>query len=74
MNVFVEIFGNLSPLLPRRQTLDLASDATVQEATALLGINSEEIGLITINGVQSEMQDPLPPESRLCFFPYLSGG
>jgi hypothetical protein len=47
---------------------------TVQDAAALLGLNPEEIGLITINGVQSEMEDPLSPDCRLCFFPYLSGG
>jgi len=48
--------------------------ATVQDAAELLGLNSEEIGLVTIDGVQSEMQVPLTPDCRLCFFPYLSGG
>jgi hypothetical protein len=37
-------------------------------------LNPEQVGLITINGVQSELQDALPPDCRLCFFPYLSGG
>jgi hypothetical protein len=46
----------------------------VQEVAAWLGLNLQEIGLITINGVQSEMQDPLPADCRLCFFPYVSGG
>jgi hypothetical protein len=74
LNVSVELFGQLSPQLPRRQTLELASQATVQEAAVALGLNLEEIGLITIKGVQSEMQDPLLPGCRLCFFPYVSGG
>jgi hypothetical protein len=74
MQISIELFGQLSPLSPRRQTLDLAASAKVQEAAALLGLNSEEIGLITINGVQSELQDHLSPDCRLCFFPYLSGG
>jgi hypothetical protein len=74
MKISIELFGQLSPSSPRRQTLDLANHAKVQEAAALLGLNSEEIGLITINGVQSEILDPLPPDCRLCFFPYLSGG
>jgi hypothetical protein len=47
---------------------------TVKKAATLLELNPEEIGLITIDGVQSEMQDPLPQDCRLCFFPYLSGG
>jgi hypothetical protein len=74
MQISIELFGQLSPLSPRRQTLDLANHAKVQEAAALLGLNSEEIGLITINGVQSELQGHLSPDCRLCFFPYLSGG
>jgi hypothetical protein len=74
MNISVELFGNLSPLLPRRQTLDLASQATAQDAATLLRLTPEEIGLLTINGVQSEMQDSLLPDCRLCFFPYLTGG
>ena len=74
MNISVELFGQLSPSSPRRQILDLAPTATVQDAADLLGLNPEEIGMVTIDGVQSELQDPLPPECRLCFFPYLSGG
>ena len=74
MKITIELFGQLSPLSPRRRTLDLAHHATVQEAAAILGLELEEIGIITINGVQSEMQDPLSPDCRLCFFPYLSGG
>jgi hypothetical protein len=74
VNISVELFGQLSPSSPRRQILDLALKATVQDAADLLGLNPEEIGIITIDGVQSELQDSLPPECRLCFFPYLSGG
>ncbi len=74
MNISVELFGQLSPQSPRRQTLDLASQATAREAATLLGLNLEEIGLVIINGVQSEIEDSLPPDCRLCFFPYVSGG
>jgi len=74
LKISVELFGQLSPQSPRRQTLELASQAKVQEAVDLLGLNPEEIGLITINGVQSEMEDPLLPGCRLCFFPYVTGG
>jgi hypothetical protein len=74
MKISVELFGQLAPLSPRRQTLDLAPHATVQKAARALGLNLEEIGVITINGVQSEMEDEIAPDCRLCFFPYLSGG
>ena len=74
MNISVELFGQLSPDLPRRHSLNLPPKATVQEAAALLGLNFEDIGMITIDGVQSEMSDTLPSDCRLCFFTYLSGG
>lgn len=74
MNISVELYGQLSPHSPRRQTLDLNNLATVREAAALLGLLPDEIGIITINGIQSEMDDRLIPDCRLCFFPYLSGG
>ena len=74
MTISVELFGQLSPPSPRRQSLEWAPEMKVLSAAGLLGLNPEEIGLITINGVQSEMQDALPPDCRLCFFPYVTGG
>src|SRR4030042_389158 len=50
VKISIELFGQLSPLSPRRQTLDLAPQSKVQEAAAILGLNSEDIGIITING------------------------
>ncbi len=47
---------------------------TVREVINMLGITQEDIGLIVINGVQSELDDTVPIDCRLCFFPYLSGG
>ncbi len=74
MTLSVELNGQLAPRSPRRQVLDQVAGMTVQEAAALMGLDLEEIGLITINGVQSELEDLLPPGCRLCFFPYVSGG
>jgi hypothetical protein len=72
--VDVELFGQLSPGVPRRQTLNLEHPMTVYEVAVLLGLDMEEVGLIVINGVLSQMQDPVPPDCRLCFFPPMSGG
>jgi hypothetical protein len=47
---------------------------TVREVATLLGVQPEEVGLIVINGIQSEMDDPVPLNCRLCFFPHMSGG
>ena len=47
---------------------------TVRDLARTIGLSITEIGLITIDGVQSELDDSVQPNSRLCFFPYISGG
>ena len=74
MIVHVELNGQLLPGSLRKQEIEIPANASIREAALFLQLNLDEIGLVTINGVQSEMEDPLPPGSRLCFFPYLSGG
>lgn len=74
MSIEVEIFGQLLPFTERRQYLGMKHPVLVREVANLLGLKSEEVGLITIDGVQSEMDDFVEPGSRLCFFPYMTGG
>jgi hypothetical protein len=74
MTIDVEVFGQLSPNVQRRQTLTLEHPKLVRDVALFLGLKPEEVGLITINGLQSEMEDSVPTECRLCFFPYVSGG
>jgi hypothetical protein len=47
---------------------------TVKDVAFLLKLDPERIGLIVIDGVQSEMDSLVPPNCRLCFFPPISGG
>ena len=74
MSIEIELFGQLLPRAQRRQTLQLEGSKSVQEVASLLGLTPEEVGLITIDGVQSEMEDTVKPGCRLCFFPHMSGG
>ena len=74
MNIEVEIFGQLLPRTQRRQTLEMKHLVLVREVANILGLKPEEVGLITIDGVQSEMEDSVDPGCRLCFFPHMSGG
>jgi hypothetical protein len=74
MALDVELFGQLSDGSLRRQSLTLETPLPVSEVVALLGVNPEEVGLITIDGVQSSMEDEVPLTCRLCFFPPMSGG
>jgi molybdopterin converting factor small subunit len=74
LSVEIELFGQLATAAERQQILTLEKSMTVQEVAILLGLDPEEIGLISINGVQSELEDLVPQDCRLCFFPPISGG
>ena len=74
MAVEIELFGNISPDMPRKQSLELERSMTVHQVIDMLGIKPEEVGMVVINAVQSELDDLFPLDCRLCFFPYLSGG
>jgi molybdopterin converting factor small subunit len=74
MNIEIELFGQLLPRVQRRQTLSMERPLLVREVADIIGLKPEEVGLITIDGVQSEMEDSVKPGCRLCFFPHMSGG
>jgi hypothetical protein len=74
VTVEIELFGQLLPGRQRKQSLELEYPVKVEEVATRLGLNPQEIGLMTINNVQSELDDPVPPTCRLCFFPHMSGG
>jgi hypothetical protein len=72
--VDIEVFGQLLPKQPRRRTIEIQRPTAVRELARMVGLSLTEIGLITIDGVQSGLDDSVQPNSRLCFFPYISGG
>jgi molybdopterin converting factor small subunit len=72
--VDIELFGQLALHLPRRQTLTMERPMTAEQVAIQLGLNPDDIGLMSINGVQVELQELVPPDCRLCFFPPMSGG
>jgi len=74
MSIEIELFGQLLPNAQRRQMLNMERPVSVQEVANTLDLNLEEVGLITIDGVQSEKEDVVKSGSRLCFFPPMSGG
>ena len=74
MVVDIELFGQLALHLPRRQTLTMERPMTAEQVAIQLGLNPDDIGLMSINGVQVELQELVPPDCRLCFFPPMSGG
>lgn len=74
MTIEVEVFGALLPKEKRRQLLETGGPVAARDLVLRLGLEPEEIGLVTIDGVQSRLDDLVPLGSRLCLFPPLSGG
>jgi len=74
MTIDVELFGQLYQNRQRRQALKMMSPTFIREIITMLGLKDEEIGLITVDGVQSEPEELVHPGSRLCFFPPMTGG
>lgn len=74
MAIDIEIFGQLLPGQPRRYTVEIKEPQTARELSESIGLDKAEIGLVTINGVQSSLDEQVNPDSRLCFFPYITGG
>ena len=73
--VQVHVFGALWPTVKREQEIDLSGRVVrVRELIACLGIDPEEVGIVTIDGRQCRLEDVVPPACRLCIFPPLSGG
>ena len=74
MTLDIEIFGQLLPGEPRRRTREFEGPESARKVAESIGLNAEEVGLVTINGVQSNLDDQIQSDSRLCFFPYITGG
>ena len=74
MQIDVELFGQLQPDMQRRTSFTVDGPMSVKEVADQIGVNLEEVGLIVIDGVQSEADEIVSPGSRLCFFPPMTGG
>ena len=74
MPVEIQLSGNLLPGERRRMTVVLDHPAPVLQVIRMIGLDPDEVGLIVVNGVQSELEDTVPVDCRLSFFPPLSGG
>jgi hypothetical protein len=72
--VDIEIFGQLVHNQPRRRSMEIQGPTTARDLARSVGLDLDEIGLVTIDSVQSDLEDTVRPDSRICFFPYVSGG
>lgn len=70
----VELFGIFAQGRQARQALTLEQPLTAGEIAARLGLSTEAIGLIVVDGVQTEPETLITKNCRVCFFPPMSGG
>ncbi len=54
--------------------LDIPSGTSVKEVLNILGIPSEEVKIIMVNGVHSSLEEKLKGDERIGLFPAVGGG
>ena len=73
--VEVRIFGPLWEHLATSLELDLEGrNVTVADVLSRLGIDPAEVGIVTVDGRQSNLDESIPAQGRVCIFPPMSGG
>jgi len=71
----VRIFGALWKHLAPRLELDLEGhEVSVADLIAHLDIDPSEVGIVTVDRRQSNLEDIVPASGRVCIFPPMFGG
>jgi hypothetical protein len=73
--VEIHVFGALWEHLEPRLELDLEGcDISVADLLARLGIDPSEVGIVTVDGRQSNFDELVPASCHVWIFPLMSGG
>ena len=73
--VELRLYGVLWEHLEPQQELDLQGKTlTVADVIDLLGIDTEQVGIVTINGRVQQSDGVVPASCRLCIFQPMLGG
>lgn len=73
--VEVRVFGALWEHLEPKLVLDLAGCVTtVADLLARLEVDPSEVGIVTVDGRQSNFDKLVPAGCRVCIFPFVFGG
>jgi molybdopterin converting factor small subunit len=74
LEIEVELFGQLAADGEKKRILEVQEGCTAREAAEEVNLEPNLVGLVTVNGVQQNMNTQLVQGCRLCFFPPMSGG
>jgi hypothetical protein len=73
--VQVRVFGAQWEHLAPGLEIDLAGrKVVVADLLAALGVDPADVGIVTVDGRQSKLDDSLPAAGRVCIFPPMMGG
>ncbi len=73
--VEVRVFGALWEHLEPRLELDLEGcEVSVADLLARLDIDPSEVGIVTVDRRQSNFDELVPANCRVCIFPLMFGG
>ena len=73
--VEVRVFGALWEHLEPRLELDLEGcEVSVADLLARLDIDARQVGIVTVDGRQSNFDELVPASCRVCIFPLMFGG
>ena len=73
--VDVRVFGALWEHLAPSLEMDLMGrEIVVADLLAALGVDPAEVGIVTVDGRQSKLDDSVPAAGRVCIFPPMMGG
>ena len=73
--VEIRVFGPLWEHLEPSLELDTQGrDVAVADLLAHLGIDPVDVGIVTVNRRQSNPDEIIPADSRVCIFPPMFGG
>ena len=71
VRIFVGLWKHLAP----RVELDLEGrDVRMADLIAQLNIDPSEVGIVTVDGRQSNLDAFVPTSGRVCIFPPMFGG
>lgn len=79
VRVFGPLWEHVAPSLemdlePSRELGQGEHEVTVADLLACLGIDPAEVGIVTVDGRQSNLDAIIPAEGHVCIFPPMSGG
>lgn len=74
MNIEVRLFASFRKNRWKSKYITIDRDTTIQEIIEQIKIKEEELGIVLVNGIHSDINTVLKSNDVLALFPPLGGG